>query len=82
MQGLINSKSAVIQMDGTGYDNKEFQTARYSDKKMTSFPEPMNGINSLASVKKSGIINNYSSLAAKNTSSFRMNSMLEINKMF
>ncbi len=65
-----------------GYDNKNVQTARYKDKSMGPFPQPINGLNSLASVKKPGIISNYSSIAAKNSSSFRMNSMLEINKMF
>ena len=82
MEGLISSKSTTIQMDGDGYDNKAVQTARYKDKSVGSFSQPINGLNSLVSVKKPGIINNYSSIAAKNTSSFRMNSMLEINKMF
>lgn len=65
-----------------GYDNKNIQSARYKDKSLGSINTPINGLNSLASVKKPGIINNYSSIAAKNTSSFRMNSMLELNKMF
>jgi hypothetical protein len=58
------------------------QTARYADKEIKSFPKATNGLASLSNVKKNGIINNYSSQAAKNTSSFKLNSMLEINKMF
>lgn len=81
-EGLDKSKSAYIQPDGSGYDSKSVQTARYKDKTIGSFPKYNNGANSFANIKKSGIINNKSSMPAKNTSSFTLNSMLKINKLF
>lgn len=81
-EGLDKSKSTYIQPDDTGYASKLNQQARYKDKTIKNFTSPTNGIGSLANVKKSGIITNYSSRAAKNSSTFKLNSMLDINKLF
>jgi len=81
-EGLDKSKSAHIQPDGTGYSSRLNQQARYTDKTIKNFNGSTNGINSLANFKRPGIITNYSSSAAKNSSTFRLNSMLDINKLF
>ena len=72
----------MIQMEGTGYASKEIQKARYTKKQIAQIAQSQNGLSSLSSFKSSGIINNYSSIAASNTSAFKLNNMLETNKFF
>jgi hypothetical protein len=81
-EGLSNPSSTVIQMDGTGYADPSIQKARYSKKFVNSIAQSMNGASNFTSFKKSGTITNYSSMAASNTSAFKLGGMLEVNKYF
>jgi hypothetical protein len=79
MEGLMNAPSTLIQPNGTGYLDKNFQTARYRQK--TKF-EGMEPAKNFTLFKKYGKITNHSSLAAKDSSVEKMNSRLLIEKMF
>ena len=81
-EGLNNQSSTMIQMNGTGYADPAIQKARYSKKDVTSIAQSMNGASNFTSFKKSGTISNYSSIAATNTSAFKLGGMLEVNKYF
>jgi len=81
-EGLNNPSSTMIQMNGTGYADPAIQKARYSKKDVTSIAQSMNGASNFTSFKKSGTITNYSSIAATNTSAFKLGGMLEVNKYF
>ena len=81
-EGLQNGSSTMIQMEGTGYASKDAQKARYSKKQIAQISQAQNGLSSLSSFKQNGIINNYSSIAASNTSAFKLNNMLQTNKFF
>ena len=81
-EGLKNSSSTMIQMDGIGYADPSIQKARYSKKFVNSIAQSMNAASNFTPFKKSGTINNYSSIVASNTSAFKLNGMLEVNKYF
>lgn len=81
-EGLQNGSSTMIQMEGTGYASKQVQKARYTKREIAQIAQNQNGFSSLPSFKLSGTMSNYSSIAAKNTSAFKMNTMLETNKFF
>lgn len=81
-EGLNNSSSTMIQMNGTGYADPAIQKARYSKKDVSSIAQSINGASNFTSFKKSGTITNYSSIAAANTSAFKLSGMLEVNKYF
>lgn len=72
----------MIQMEGTGYAAKSAQGARYTKKQIVQFAQAQNGLSSLPAFKLNGTINNYSSIAASNTSAFKLNTMLETNNFF
>lgn len=81
-EGLMYSKTAVLQQNGAGYDRKSLQSARYN-KKMTKTSELGVAIASaLPNNKGYGIINNYSSKSALGSSSDRLNSIVQNNMMF
>jgi hypothetical protein len=68
-------------MNGTGYDNKTQQKARYS--KDVSNRVNANFIqNSFNLETKSSIINNYSSSTMKDSSSDRLKTIIRNNMMF
>jgi hypothetical protein len=80
-EGMDNSSSTYIQMNGTGYDNKSQQKARYS--KDVSNRVNANFIqNSFNLETKSSIINNYSSSTMKDSSSDRLKTIIRNNMMF
>jgi hypothetical protein len=80
-EGMDNSSSTYIQMNGTGYDNKTQQKARYS--KDVSNRVNANFIqNSFNLETKSSIINNYSSSTMKDSSSDRLKTIIRNNMMF
>lgn len=80
-EGMDNSSSTYIQMNGTGYDNKSQQKARYSkdvsNRVNANFIE-----NSFNLETKSSIINNYSSSTMKDSSSDRLKTIIRNNMMF
>ena len=81
MEGMDNSLSTYIQMNGSGYDNKGQQKARYSkslDNKINSdFKLDLPNLET-----KSSIINNYSFSTMKDSSSDRLKSIVRNNMMF
>lgn len=79
-EGLDKSSSAVILPKGAGYDNKNFQKARYAEK--NNFKSLNYGSNNFAAFKKSGKITRYGSSVAKNSSANKMNAKLSVEKMF
>jgi len=78
-EGLMNAPSTVIQGSNSGYLDKSFQTARYKNK--TKF-QGINISKNFTPFKKYDKVNNYSSMAAKNSSIQKINSKLSIEKMF
>ena len=79
MEGLVKNSSTMIQMNGTGYLNPRFQKARYSQS------QKFQGIDTnkhFTNIKKSGKIDKHSSIAAMNSSAYKMNSKLQVQKIF
>lgn len=80
LEGLDRSAKTVILPNGSGYDNKNFQTARYEQKKQF---KPLNyGSNNFANFKKGGKINRYGSIVAQNSSANKLGAKLAVEKMF
>lgn len=78
-EGLMNAPSTVIQANGSGYLDKNFQKSRYKQKvKFQGLTISKN----FTPFKKYDKITNYSSMAAKNSSAEKMNSKISIEKMF
>lgn len=80
-EGMDNSSSTYIQMNGTGYDNKSQQKARYS-KDLNNRVNSDFMLNSFKLETKSSIINNYSSSTMKDSSSDRLSTIVRNNMMF
>jgi len=76
-EGLMDGKSANIQMNGSGYMNKRLQLARYS-KNFESHQSPFMQRN-FTNIKQSGIVDNYSGVTQEGTSSNRMSAMQKLN---
>jgi len=81
-EGLDKGKSTVINMDGSGYDNPTNQQARN---------EKLNKQNVVMSTRsdmdfnlgsKSSIINNYSSMTMRGSSSDRISKIIKTNNYF
>jgi len=70
----------MIQMDNTGYAAKDVQKARYSKKYINQVVQAQNATERMSSFKMISNTSNYSSMAAKNTSAFKLKNMLEVNK--
>lgn len=79
-EGLMYSPSAVLQFNGVGYDRKSNQSARYL--KDTSKFSGKTLENPFNSGKNYSILNNYSGMTKKNSSSFRMNNIVKTNMSF
>ena len=77
-EGLMHAPSTVIQPDGVGYANKAIQTARFKQKQTF---QGVNTKNSFTGFKKSGKIQRYGSITAMNSSAYKMNSKLEVEKL-
>lgn len=80
--GFINTTSAYLQPNGVGYDNKKHQAARYRDKSVYHPGRLADGISSLNKNDNYSIMNNYSSQTMKDSSSHRLNNIVETNMMF
>jgi len=78
-EGLTYAPAAHIQMNNTGYANPQMQKARYAKKQILN-----NNFNYLnfTSGRKSSIINNYTSMTQKESSSYRINNIVQNNMMF
>lgn len=85
-EGLVKQSAGHIQMDGDGYDNPSFQTARYKDKSpiaalsRESIASKLS--NSSSSYKKNDIITNYSSVFNGDNVANRMKDYLDTEKFF
>lgn len=80
-EGMDTSSSTYIQMNGTGYDSKSQQKARYS-KDLSNRVSSDFMQNSFKLETKSSIINNYSSSTMKDSSSDRLGAIIRNNMMF
>lgn len=80
-EGLNNSSPAHIVMNGSGYDSKKMQTARYN-KNTNNEVKGNFELNNFKLDTKSSIINNYSSSTMKDSSSDRLSKIIRNNMMF
>lgn len=81
LEGLKSSASTYLQPNGRGYDNKVLQVARYKDRSLSS-PAPRMNSGLLQLNKNYSIMDNYSSQTMKDSSSDRLNSIVDLNMMF
>jgi len=81
-EGLDNSKSAVINMGGSGYDNPTNQKARNiklnEERKVLSSRSDMD----FNSSSQSSIINNYTGMTMQGSSSDRISKIIKTNNYF
>lgn len=80
-EGLVGNRSAYLQPNGVGYDNKALQKARYSQS-VHSSTKPNIDVGSLINSKNYSIMNNYSLVSSKDSSSDRLNNIVKNNMMF
>lgn len=76
-EGLMDGKSAYIQMNNSGYMNQRLQQARYV-KNFESHASPFMKTN-FTNIQSNGIINNYSGVAQENSASDRINAISKLN---
>lgn len=79
-EGLDDMPTAHIQMSGSGYDGQRHQKARYNKNLQTKSPDF--SFNNFKLETKSSIINNYSSVTMKDSSSDRLKTIVRNNMMF
>lgn len=80
-QGYMGEKSAVLQLNDVGYASKSLQTARYN-KDFINHNTGINLSNPFTNTKKRDIIDNYGFFSSKESSSFKLNSIIENNRLF
>lgn len=81
MEGLDTGKSAYIQLNNRGYDNKNLQVKRYSN--ISKNINPQKGASFIfTNQQNKGIINNYTKSSMAGSSSQIMNNNLNINRYF
>lgn len=80
-EGLDLSKDAVLNGNNRGYDNAALKTARYSDKDPTRNIDMFSSQNFNNSGKYS-IMDNYSSISRRGSSSDRLGKIVKSNMMF
>lgn len=80
-EGLIGNRSAYLQPNGVGYDDKALQKARYA-KRVISSVKPSIDAGKLINSKNYSIMNNYSLISSKDSSSDRLNNIVKTNMMF
>jgi len=78
-EGLNYAPAAYIQVNNTGYSAEKAQKASY--KKKENLNNSFNYKN-FTSTRKSSIINNYTSMTEKESSSYRINNIIKNNMMF
>lgn len=76
-EGLMDNKSAYVQMNGSGYANKKIQLARYS-KNFETHKSPFMQ-KDFTNIKQSGIVDNYSGVTQEGSSSSRIKAMQKLN---
>jgi hypothetical protein len=85
-EGLVKQSAGHIQMDGDGYDNPDFQKARYEKNSLKSGEIKQQTTNKLSnsssSIKNNDIINNYSSAFNGNNIANRMTEFIKTDNMF
>lgn len=79
--GLDRGKSTYLQQNGVGYDNRQLQKARYSERIMSTNGSNLN-LKNLINNGSYSIMNNYSGFTLKDSSSDRLNSIVNNNMMF
>ena len=77
-EGLMHAPSTLLQPNGIGYANQAIQTARFKPKETF---QGVNTKNSFTGFKKGGNIQRYGSITAMNSSAYKMNSKLEVEKL-
>ena len=80
-EGLTHGSSTVLQFNGVGYDRKSNQTARYN-KSFQSHESNRISAGSFTLNKNYGIMDNYSSMTVKDSSSDRLGNVVRNNMMF
>lgn len=85
-EGLVKQSAGHIQMDGDGYDNPDFQKARYEKNSLKSGEIKQQIANKLSnsssSIKNNGIINNYSSKFNGDNIANKMTEFIKTDNMF
>lgn len=79
-EGLDTGTSAVLQFNGSGYDNPSVQKARYGNKPTHTSSSSFK--NSFTLNKNYSIMNNYSSMTTQGSSSNRLSDIVKNNMMF
>lgn len=79
-EGLDLGSKTLINASGAGYDNKNFQVARYNKSMITHENNFVS--DSLNLNKKYSIMDNYSSNSIRGTSSDRLSKIVKNNMMF
>lgn len=80
-EGLMNGSSTVLQFKGSGYDSKAAQSAKMSSN-FQSHNTARFGFNSFTSNKNYSIMNNYTSITGRDTSSGRLSEIVRNNMNF
>jgi len=81
-EGLDRSKSTIINMDGSGYDNKTNQQARNEKLNRQNIVMSARSDMDFNSGSKSSIINNYSGTTMQDSSSDRISKIIKTNNYF
>jgi hypothetical protein len=79
-EGLDDAPVAHIQMNGSGYSGKRHQQARYNKDLQTK--KQNFTVDSFKKETKSSIMNNYTSVTMKDSSSDRLRTIVRNNMMF
>jgi len=79
-QGYSDQKSTVLQLNGVGYANSSLQTARYN-KHFITHNSGVNLSSPFTNSIKNGIINNYGFFSSKESSSYKLNSIINNNNI-
>lgn len=81
MEGLDNGKSAYIQLNNRGYDNKQLQNKRYNN--ISRNINPQKGASFIfTNNQNKGIISNYTRSSMAGSSSQIMSDNLNMNRYF
>jgi hypothetical protein len=80
-EGLNHSSPTVLQFNDTGYDDKSNQGARFN-KNFASHASGSVSASTFTNSKNSGIMDNYSSVTTKDSSSDRLSGIVNNNMMF
>lgn len=78
-EGLMDGNTTRLEMNNTGYSNRKFQQARYTES-FASHGSPFVKSN-FTNFNSNGRMDNYSGITQKDSSSSRIQAMSKINKM-